>query len=76
MGLRFIKNSDPDAYPVKLTASRSHGSLSGMSFLKTYKIFPTETTKYAAIYNEKEKILTVDLTKPMEARRTDRGKHK
>jgi hypothetical protein len=47
-----------------------------MSFLKTYKIFPTETTKYAAIYNEKEKILTVDLTKPMEARRTDRGKHK
>lgn len=76
MGLKFIKQNDPDAYPIKITASKSHGSLSGTSFLKTYKIFPTETIKYAAIYNEKEKILTVDLTKPMEARKTDRGKHK
>jgi hypothetical protein len=76
MGLKFIKQNDPDAYPVKLTASKSHGSLSGTSFLKTYKLFPTETIKYAAIYNEKEKILTVDLTKPMEARKTDRGRHK
>jgi hypothetical protein len=76
MGIRFIKSNDPDAYPVKLTPSKSHGSLAGMSFLKTYKIFPTETTKYAATYNEKEKILAVDLSKPMEARVLNRGKHK
>jgi hypothetical protein len=76
MGIKFIKQNDPDSYPVKLTASKSHGSLAGMSFLRTYKIFPIETTKYAAIYNEKEKILAVDLSKPMEARIINRGKHK
>lgn len=76
IGLKFIKHSDPDAYPVKLTATRTHGSLAGVSFLKTYRIFPTETTKYEAVYDEREKILTVDLSKRMEARKTTRTKHK
>jgi len=76
IGLKFIKNNDPDAYPVKLTASRTHGSLAGVSFLRTYKIFPTETIKYQAVFDEKEKILTVDLSKRMEARKTERVKHK
>jgi hypothetical protein len=76
IGLKFIKHNDPDAYPVKVTANRTHGSLAGVSFLKTYRIFPTETTKYEASYDEKEKILSVDLSRPMEARITTRTKHK
>jgi hypothetical protein len=47
-----------------------------MSFLRTYKIFPTETSKCAAVFDQKEKILTVDLSKPMEARKTERVKRK
>jgi hypothetical protein len=76
MGIKFIKQNDPDAYSVKTTASKSHASLSGMSFLKTYKIFPIKTIKYAAVFNEKDKILSVDLSKPMEARVLERGKRK
>jgi hypothetical protein len=76
MGLKFIKQNDPDAYPVKLTANKTHGSLAGISFLRTYKIFPKETIKYAAVFNEKDKILVVDLSNPMEARKSSRSKHK
>ena len=76
IGLKFIKHSDPDAYPIKLTPNRTHGSLAGVAFLRAYKLFPTTTVKYAATYDEKEKILTVDLSKPMEARVQTRVRRK
>ena len=62
MGMKFVKQNDPDAYPVKLSPSNSHGSVAGISFLKSYNIFPKETAKYPAVFDEKEKMLTVDLS--------------
>lgn len=61
MGIKFTKKEDPDAYPVKITESRGHASLTGVSFLKTYDIYPAETKVYPATFDEKDKILVVDL---------------
>ena len=47
---------------MKLSPSNSHGSVAGISFLKSYNIFPKETAKYPAVFDEKEKMLTVDLS--------------
>jgi hypothetical protein len=63
IGIKFIKNSDLDAYPVKCTKNMSHGSIAGVSFLKTYGIFPDETTAYAASYDEANKVLVVDVSR-------------
>jgi hypothetical protein len=62
IGIKFIKNSDQDAYPVKCTRNMSHGSVAGVSFLKTYGIFPDETTGYPATFDESNKILVVDIS--------------
>jgi hypothetical protein len=61
VGIKFSKQSDADAYPIQVTKTRSHGSIAGTSFLKTYDIFPVETKTYAASYNEQAKMLIVDV---------------
>jgi hypothetical protein len=70
IGIRFLKNSDPDAYPIKCTKNLSHGSIAGVSFLKTYNIFPDDTKAYPAIYDEAGKILVVDVSRK-EAEKTE-----
>jgi hypothetical protein len=62
IGIRFLKQSDPDTYPVKYTKSRSHATISGVSFLKANNIFPSETTAYPATYDEPSKILVVNIS--------------
>jgi hypothetical protein len=62
IGIKFQKNSDQDAYPVKCTPSMTHGSVAGVSFLKTYGIFPDETTAYPATFDDTNKILVVDIS--------------
>lgn len=62
VGIKFFKNSDPDAYPIKCTKSMSHGTIAGVSFLKTYGIFPDKTTAYPASFDESNKILVVDIS--------------
>jgi len=61
MGLKFLKANDPDAYPVRVSPNKGHASITGMAFMKTYNIMPAETTAYPAVYDERNKILTVDL---------------
>src|SRR5579863_844846 len=43
VGIKFLKENEPDAYPVKLSKNLSHGAITGTAFLKTYGIYPTET---------------------------------
>jgi hypothetical protein len=62
IGIKFIRNSDLDAYPVKCTKNMSHGSIAGVSFLKTYGVFPDETTAYPASFDESNKILVVSIS--------------
>jgi hypothetical protein len=62
IGIKFIKTSDLDAYPVKCTKNMGHGTIAGVSFLKTYRIFPDDTTAYPATYDETGKILVVDVS--------------
>jgi hypothetical protein len=62
IGIKFLKTSDQDAYPVKCTKTMSHGTIAGVSFLKTYRIFPSETTAYRATFDDSGKILIVDIS--------------
>jgi len=62
IGIRFLKQKDPDAYPIKCTRNKGHGTIAGVSFLKTYGIYPSETTQYAATYDDNAKILIVDVS--------------
>jgi len=62
IGIKFFKNNDQDAYPVKCSKSMSHGTIAGVSFLKTYGIFPDETKAYAATFDAHDKILVVDIS--------------
>jgi hypothetical protein len=68
IGFRFQRNNDQDAYPVKCTKSMSHGSIAGVSFLKTYGVFPDETTAYPAYFDQPNKMLIVDLSKAESAK--------
>jgi hypothetical protein len=62
IGIKFQRNSDQDAYPIKCTPTMTHGSLAGVSFLKTYGVFPDETTAYPASFDDTNKILVVDIS--------------
>lgn len=62
IGLRFHKHKDADSYPVKCTKNRSHAAIAGISFLKTFGIFPNETTAYPATFLEKSKTLIVNIS--------------
>jgi hypothetical protein len=66
IGIRFMKESNPDAYPVKLTKNLSHGAITGTAFLKTYGIYPTETTNCPTSWDLHERILIVDVSGVLE----------
>jgi hypothetical protein len=74
IGIKFIKQSDADAYPVQVTKSKSHGSIAGVAFMKTYKIFPTETTSYSASFDDQSKMLIVDISGGTEKEAKKKGK--
>jgi len=62
MGIKFLKSSDADAYPVKCTKNMGHGTIAGVSFLKTYGIFPDDTKAYPATFDDNNKLLVVDIS--------------
>ena len=62
MGIKFIKTSDPDGYPVKITTNRTHGQISGTAFMKFHKIMPTASTNLAATYDSKTNMLTANVS--------------
>jgi hypothetical protein len=64
IGIKFLKTNDPDAYPVKVSPNKGHGAITGMAFMKVYDIMPSETRAYPASYDEKNKILMVEIGTP------------
>jgi hypothetical protein len=63
IGIKFLKNNDADAYPVKCSNNMGHGTIAGVSFLKTYGIFPDDTKAYPATFDDNSKILVVDVSR-------------
>jgi hypothetical protein len=61
VGIKFLKTNEPDAYPIKISPNKGHGSVTGMAFMKSYNIMPAQTKAYPASYDDKTKILSVDL---------------
>ena len=62
IGIKFTKKNDQDAYPVKCAKTLSHGTIAGVSFLKTFGVFPDKTRAYAANFDEAHDILVVDVS--------------
>ncbi len=72
VGIKFIKQSNPDAYPVKVTRTGSHAALTGTAFMKTFGIFPSETRSYPATFDETDKILVADISGKVSAQKGTR----
>lgn len=54
------------SYALSKATSRTAITVSGMAFSKYYKIPPSEKTKgYKATWNDREKLLEIDLNKPL-----------
>ncbi len=62
MGIKLLRNSEPDAYPIGVIAQKSHGTISGVAFMKAYGIEPTETRAFPASYDEKSSTLIADVS--------------
>lgn len=61
MGIKFVKRGDPHAYPLIMSPRDNHAIISGQGFLKTYGIFPTETKKYPATFDEQNIVAIIEL---------------
>lgn len=62
LGLKLLKHNDPDAYPIKVTTTRSHGSVTGLAFMKAYGIFPLETVSFPATFDANTRVLAAHVT--------------
>ena len=72
MGIKLLRNSEPDAYPIGVIAKKSHGTISGVSFMKAYGIEPTETRAFPASYDEKSNTLIADISDFVKGVKKDR----
>ena len=62
IGIRILKKEEPDAYPIGVIAQKSHATMSGVAFMKTYGIELKETKAFPATYDEKNNILVADIS--------------
>jgi hypothetical protein len=62
IGIKVTKSGDGDSYPIKLSPKDNYALISGVSFLKYYEIYPTESRVYSASFDEKNRIIIVDAT--------------
>ena len=76
VGIKLLKQADSDAYPMQVSHSKSHGSISGIGFLKTYKLIPTETKAYPARFNQETKMLIIDISESITGTKGAKGKAK
>ncbi len=62
VGIKLLKANEPDAYPIKVTKSRSHAALSGLAFMKSHGLVPQETTAFPADFEPSDGLLVVDVS--------------
>lgn len=62
MGIKLLKKNEPDAYQIGVIPKKSHGSISGVSFMKAYGIEPLHTKAFPASYDEKSETLVADVS--------------
>ena len=58
-------NEQKHSYSLSRAKTRRDITVSGMAFLKYYKIPHKERKSYKGIWNDKEKLVEVDLNKPL-----------
>ncbi len=72
IGIKFTKRRTPEAYHIIKYRDGKFGTISGMAFLKYYKILLGETRAYNAEWNEQDAMLVADLKQ----HKGERGKSK
>lgn len=72
MGVKLLKRNHPDAYQIGVIAKKSHGSISGVAFLKAYNIEPTTTKAFPASYDEKNETLVADISEFVHGNKKDK----
>ena len=61
IGVKFTKKRTPEAYQIIRYRGGKFGTMSGMAFLKYYKISIGETRTYNTEWNEQDEMLIIDL---------------
>jgi len=72
MGIRLLEKNEPNAYPIGVIAEKSHGTISGVAFMKTYGIEPIETRAFPASYDDKNNILFADVSEFVKGKKKER----
>lgn len=62
IGIRILKKAEPDAYPIGVIPKKSHATVSGVAFMKTYGIELIETRAFPATYDEKSNTFVADVS--------------
>ena len=62
IGIKLLKENEPDAYPIGVVPAKSHGSISGVGFLKAYGIMPEKTQAFPALFDEKSNTIIADVS--------------
>jgi len=61
IGLKLSKDERPDAYKIQRHRSNRYLYISASGFLKYFETMPQKTKAYAVTWEEKDKMLVVDL---------------
>jgi hypothetical protein len=61
VGIKLSKVGDEHTYPIKRTPRDNYALIAGVSFLKSYGIFPHSTSSHTATFDEKNKIIVIDV---------------
>lgn len=61
IGIKFSARKAPEAYRIIKYRGGKFGTISGMAFLKYYKIHQEKTNAYSVEWNEQDKMLIADL---------------
>ena len=72
MGIKILKKNEPDAYHIGVIAQKSHGSISGVSFMRAYGIEPIQTRAFPASYDDKTETLVADVSDFVKGKKKER----
>jgi hypothetical protein len=76
VGMKFIKQSDHDAYAVRVMDNDSHGQISGRAFMKEYDIYPEKTVRIEGKLDEHNKIVVMDVSEIKGEKKKEKSGHK
>jgi len=65
VGFKLLTEETDYSYPIRKSRRENLGSISGIAFLKYYKIAPKDTKRYKIDYDDEEKMMVINIKEPI-----------